>query len=258
MKSQERRWWTRQELLATLNLYCRTPFGKLHKSNPSIIALASVMGRSPSALAMKLVNFASLDPYHKARDIKGLGNVSNADRAIWDEFYSDRENLVIASQDAITSFAHQQNQLYKTIRISKIRNKPTETTRETKVRLAQSFFRDIVLASYNNQCAVCKLNLSMLLIASHIIPWAQDQSRRVDPTNGLALCTLHDRAFDRGLITLSKTLQVIVSKKAKKSSDSPLQKVALSDIDGLTIDSPGHFEPDEKAVKYHRENIFVH
>ena len=54
--------WTRSELLAALNMYCQLPFGRLHASNPAIIQLAHAMERSPAALAMKLVNIASLDP----------------------------------------------------------------------------------------------------------------------------------------------------------------------------------------------------
>ena len=54
--------WTREHRLIALNLYCKLPFGKLHKDNPIIKEVAAKMGRTPSSLAMKLCNFASLDP----------------------------------------------------------------------------------------------------------------------------------------------------------------------------------------------------
>ena len=54
--------WTREQLLVAFNLYCQLPFGKLHSRNPDIIRLAEMIGRNPGALAMKLVNIASLDP----------------------------------------------------------------------------------------------------------------------------------------------------------------------------------------------------
>jgi len=50
--------WQEDELLLTLH---RTSFGKLHKSNLEIIQLANTIGRTPSAVAMKACNFASLD-----------------------------------------------------------------------------------------------------------------------------------------------------------------------------------------------------
>lgn len=75
--------WQEDELLLTLHLYCRTPFGKLHKTNPDIIQLAKIIGRSPSAVALKVINFASLDP---AFNPKGTSNVSKADRMLWNAF----------------------------------------------------------------------------------------------------------------------------------------------------------------------------
>jgi len=54
--------WTRLQLLVAFNLYCQMPFGKLHSRNPEIIKYAGLIGRTSSALAMKLSNIASLDP----------------------------------------------------------------------------------------------------------------------------------------------------------------------------------------------------
>lgn len=206
---------------------------------------------------MKLCNFASLDPYKKARKIKGLKNVSNADRVIWEEFLDDNEKLAIESQRAIEELAIKKASLRKIIKISPYEKFETETTRETKVRLAQNFFRGIVLASYGYECAICRLNVVELINASHIIPWRQDFSRRVDPTNGLALCALHDRAFDRGFFTISSSLKVIISKRVKYDTTSRLQRIALLEIDGIRMEIPERFEPDAKALQYHRDNIFI-
>lgn len=79
--------WTRDELILAVNLYCKLPFGKMHKSNPEIIRFASLIGRTPSSIALKLGNFASFDPTLKARGIKGASNASKLDKIIWDEFY---------------------------------------------------------------------------------------------------------------------------------------------------------------------------
>jgi len=76
--------WTRDQLLLALRLYMRTPFGRLHRHNPEIIRLAGQIGRTANALAMKACNFANLDPALQARGIRGLSNLSQADRQIWD------------------------------------------------------------------------------------------------------------------------------------------------------------------------------
>jgi putative restriction endonuclease len=74
--------WTREELILAINLYCTIPFGRLHKLNPEVKSLAILIGRTPSSVAYKLVNFASLDPSLKARGIKGASNASNLERVL--------------------------------------------------------------------------------------------------------------------------------------------------------------------------------
>lgn len=74
--------WTREELILAINLYCKTPFGKMHKTNPAVIELAALIGRTPSSVGLKLGNFASFDPSLKARGIKGASNASKLDKTI--------------------------------------------------------------------------------------------------------------------------------------------------------------------------------
>jgi len=52
--------WTRQQLLVAFKLYCQMPFGKMHSRNPEIIKYADFIGRTPSALAMKLTNTSNM------------------------------------------------------------------------------------------------------------------------------------------------------------------------------------------------------
>jgi putative restriction endonuclease len=78
--------WSRDELILAINLYCKLPFGRLHRGNSGVIHLAKLIGRTSNSVAYKLVNFASLDPSLKARGIKGASNASNLDKEIWNEF----------------------------------------------------------------------------------------------------------------------------------------------------------------------------
>lgn len=70
--SQPRKLWTKDELILALNLYLKLLFGKLHSHTPEIIHLPNILGRTPSSIAMRLNNFASVDPYHQQRGIDGL------------------------------------------------------------------------------------------------------------------------------------------------------------------------------------------
>src|SRR3546814_20358058 len=82
--------WTPSQLKLAFSLYLQLPFGQFHKSNWQVQSLAALIGRSPSAVAMKLGNFASLDP---AQGGKGLQNAAAQDRKTWDEFHHDWEAL---------------------------------------------------------------------------------------------------------------------------------------------------------------------
>ena len=87
--------WTKEQLKLAFHLYCQLPFGKLHHRNKEIVVLAPLIGRTPSAVAMKLVNFASLDPAITASGRSGLGNASVLDQEVWDEFHADWEGLAL-------------------------------------------------------------------------------------------------------------------------------------------------------------------
>ena len=82
----ERRNWTREEILVAMALYHQIPFGKIGRNNPEIISLAKVLGRTPSALAMKMCNLASFDQTLRDRNVNGLSNGSKLDKEIWQEF----------------------------------------------------------------------------------------------------------------------------------------------------------------------------
>jgi hypothetical protein len=69
--------WTRGEVLQMLALHCVTAFGRFHSRNPDIIELARELDRTPSWIAMKPSNLASLDPSGRVRGIAGLADHGN-------------------------------------------------------------------------------------------------------------------------------------------------------------------------------------
>jgi putative restriction endonuclease len=244
--------WTRDQLLIALRLYMRMPFGKLHRQNPEIIELAKVIGRTPDALGMKACNFASIDP---KLDRKGLSGASKADRAIWDEFVANPESLAAEAEEAferLGKLTHQEVEKDIVLPVGE-----TEVTRFVRARRVQSFFRDAVLVSYNHRCAVSGIALPELLVASHIIPWSKSVERRADPTNGLCLNALFDRAFDRGLITIDKSMNVMVSKRLEKVVSNLELQCSLLEAHGHEIYMPKRFKPDPEALAYHRDVVFV-
>ncbi len=246
--------WAADELLVAFRLYCRTPFGKLHQRNPEIVELSRKLGRTPSAIVMKACNFASLDPEQRKRHITALQNASQADRQLWDRFQENPEEVASEAEAAYAEVTGREAEALDTE--FEPPQGPSETSRLVHVRRVQAFFRDTVLVSYENRCALSDLALPDLLNASHIIPWKADVQRRADPRNGIALNALYDRAFDRGLITFDSSLRVVLSRRLQKGKVSPFHRDALLRLEGRKLRSPTRFPPDPEAIAYHREHIF--
>lgn len=204
---------------------------------------------------MKLVNFASLDPAQKKRNIKGLGNVSSLDRAIWEEFEAAPNSVAEQSEEEF-------NRLSVPVEASleaepQLPEGSTEKQLSRPMRLVQSFFSRSVLASYGFKCSFCGLEVRSLLNASHIIPWKISVELRADPRNGFCLCVLHDRAFDRGLISVDADSRLLISKRLKKTNPVPLHRVGLLELEGQRISLPGRFLPHISCLEYHRTSIFA-
>lgn len=246
--------WTRHDLIIAFNLYCQTPYGKIHHRNPLIIQVASKLGRTPSALAMKMLNFASLDPRIINSGRHGLGNAANSDRAVWQEFHADWEKAALEAQmwlkakDLIlpSAVAEPSTADYA----GETRNSMVE------VRLKQSFFRQAVISSYRGRCCMTGLADQRLLIASHIIPWSEDKANRLNPSNGLCLSALHDKAFDKGLITVMPDWKIRISKELLKAKDEFCDS-AINSLDGKQIELPEKFLPSTDFLAYHNKNVFV-
>ena len=242
--------WSRDDLLVAMHLYCQMPFGQFHSRNPTIIATASAMGRTPSSLAMKLCNLASLDPAHQARGVAGLSGASQADRAVWAAFQADWDGMAGASAAAVEGLA--------VVGMAKTNPAaPTEATAIVRVRRGQDFFRAAVLTAYGRRCCLTGCDVEDFLVASHIVPWAEDAGHRLNPCNGLCLAPLQDRAFDRGYITLDDDLRVLVSRQLRLHEGSSEVLGQLVGLEGVRIRVPERFAPDVELVRRHRERVFA-
>lgn len=248
----ERRLWNRDELILTINLYCKTSFGRLHKSNPGVIELSNFINRTPSALAWKLVNFASLDPSLQARGIKGASNSSKLDKEIWEEFFNDWDNLSFQSEMLLTEKKREKiENIYPEIK----NKKGEEKVRLIKTRVNQSFFRSSLLASYNNTCCITGIKTSEFLIAGHIIPWAKDVKNRLNPQNGLLLNSLHDKAFEYGFITITDNYKILVCSDLLNSKRES-NKTYFVSFHNKDIILPNRFLPNKEFLRIHNNERF--
>lgn len=249
--------WIRAETLAALHVYFQLPFGQLHHRQPLIRQLAEWMGRTPGAVALKLVNFASLDPQVRASGRVGMGNAANLDKHIWAELN--------AHWDAVATEAALAYERYGSTfgvvpgadvvdDVPEIAEGKTITA-TVQVRVNQARFRRTVLASYNASCCISGLAVPRLLVASHIVPWSIDHHNRLNPRNGLCLSALHDRAYDQGLMTVLPDFTVRVSPELRAASTDAFTQTAIAAFDGKPIRLPERFKPDEAFLAAHAQRF---
>jgi putative restriction endonuclease len=248
--------WSKEELVVAFNLYCKIPFGKIHYTNPQVSELARIIGRTPSAVALKLVNFDRLDPKLQARRIAGMSHGSKAENEIWDEFYGSWEDLAYESELVLARFKGESIEQSAGLDAAWLPKEGRTRERMVKVRVNQNFFRAVVLASYDNRCCITGIPTADLLVASHIVPWSIDEVNRMNPANGLCLNLLHDKAFDRGLITITPDYKVKLSRALLKRRKNRSIKAFFLSYEHKAIRLPHRFLPDTTFLQYHNDKVF--
>ena len=246
--------WTREEEIIVFNLYCKIPFQKSSKFHPEVIRIAKLIGRSPSAVNMKIGNFGRMDPALKEKKITGLTNGSKLDADIWNEFHNNWDELAYQSECLISQLSNSdsvQNQ-YQSNGILE----GGEKIVTVKARINQNFFRKAILSSYGC-CCVTGIATEQLLIASHIKPWKDcNANEKTDPRNGLCLNALHDKAYDRGLITVTPDFKIHISKRIKDIYQGKVIKEYFDCYDGKKIIIPEKFLPNKSFLEYHNDMIY--
>lgn len=244
--------WTREEHILAFNLYCKIPFGNMYARNPEIIALAKALGRSPNALALKLSNFARLDPELQARGIKGMQHGAKGEIEVWREFDNNPETLAFESERLLSQFTGRKLEDIAEIDERELPKEGRERERMVRVRVNQHFFRAAVLSAYDHKCCVTGLAIPELLVASHIVPWAADPKQRMNPRNGLCLNALHDRAFDRKLMFVAQDMTVRFHEKLVRAEKKSPGLDWLLSYEGTPICMPRKFKPDAALLASHR------
>ena len=250
--------WSRDETILAFDLYCRTPFSKISQHNPDIIALAHLLGRTPGSVGLKMHNLAHYDPELRQRNVTAMSHGSKLDGEIFNEFSNDWEQLSYNAQ--LIKAKMENKDISEIVDLGDINLIPAGEYRERtmKTRVGQYFFRMAVLNSYDNRCCVTGLNKSELLVASHIKPWkvSDEKTERTNPMNGLCLNSLHDKAFDRGLITLDAHYRIVVSKNIRDAEMDSTTRAWFLSYDKKQINLPSKFLPAKEFIEYHNDMIF--
>lgn len=258
-----RRIWTREEFILVLNLYTKIPYGQFHARNKEIIKLATLIDRSPGAVAYKLVHFSGLDQFHKNRGIKGLANPGQNAINIYNEFISNWNEMIFESELLL---AKRENKLIDELHPPRLIKIDADIllgkiglTKQalTKIRVNQSIFRKVIIANYFNKCAVCNLDVPDLLIAGHILKWSENFTERLNPANGICLCNIHDKAYECGYLGIDPNYKIVISNRLNKIKDTQTSEAYFVRFQNKTINLPDKFCPEPEYLKTHHDKIFL-
>jgi HNH endonuclease len=126
----------------------------------------------------------------------------------------------------------------------------TEKKALIRLRVGQGWFRDKLVERWKG-CSVSEVRTQSFLIASHIKPWSQCESReeRLSPANGLLLTPNLDKLFDRGFITFHDRSEMVISSELGQYERALFN---ISQNSRLRV----VFEDMRPYLKWHRENVF--
>ena len=122
-----------------------------------------------------------------------------------------------------------------------------------KTRVNQDLFRRIMLDTYRHSCCLTGIGIDELLVASHIVSWSEDAGNRLNPRNGLCLNALHDKAFDKGLISFDDNLCLLVSGEIEEHFANQTIEANFASFEGKPISLPEQFTPAPEFLAEHRK-----
>lgn len=247
--------WTDDEMILVLDLYFKLPFGRLNRCTPEVKKLAKLIGRTDNSVALRLVNFAACDPVIIESGRHGMASGAKRCQPFWDAYCNNREELYLRAEQIKAQIKHQNIESYLNLTPEDFIGKERETVIQARVN--QTTFREMVLNYYENRCAISGIDIPSLLVASHIVPWVENVNHRLNPSNGVCLSSLYDKAFDGGLITIRDDYTVQLSKELEEHSQKEYFQVFFMKIKDRPIWVPEMYAPDVDFLHYHQSTIFA-
>ena len=255
--------WSRDEFMLVMNLYTKLRYGQFNYRNTDVIQLANLIGKTPGAVAFKLVHLSRQDPKHKNR-VKGLANPGKNAIEMYNEFANNWDEMLYESEVLLAKYQNKkveeisldQNEIQEIENDILYGKEGKNIERIVKTRVNQSLFRKVVINNYSNSCTICSLNIQSLLVASHILKWSESKEHRLNPTNGLCLCNIHDRAFELGYIAINSDYSILISNELKQVKEKETFSSLFGRHEHKSIILPDKFHPNPDFLESHLNNTF--
>ncbi|ABR48302.1 conserved hypothetical protein [Alkaliphilus metalliredigens QYMF] len=119
-------------------------------------------------------------------------------------------------------------------------------------------FREKILRAYEYKCAVCGFNVrlgnNLIAVEAAHIKWHQAGGPD-NENNGMALCVMHHKLFDRGVFTLTSSRKLLVAERAHGTNGF---EEWLMRYHGKEITAPirPEYKPEDSYVNWHVKEVF--
>ncbi|MGG0033598.1 phosphorothioated DNA-binding restriction endonuclease [Priestia megaterium] len=119
-------------------------------------------------------------------------------------------------------------------------------------------FREKILQAYGYNCAVCGFNVrlghNLVGVEAAHIKWHQAGGPDIE-SNGIALCSMHHKLFDRGVFTFSDHNELLVATQAHGTNGF---EEWLMKFHGQKLRDPIHpaYQPSEDFLGWHVREVF--
>jgi len=178
--------------------------------------------------------------------------------ALIDTYFAAEVRVKVLEQGHLNYAAYQYSEkLLQAAEEEKPFEKP-EDEPDWQKKIRDSGFRRTIVNLYQHRCALCGIRMltpegHTIVDAAHVKPWKDSFDDR--PTNGMALCKLCHWSFDKGLMSVGKDYEVLVSKRVQVEKNLPGHILTLSDRSIFTPDEK-KFWPEQDNLHWHRKRIF--
>lgn len=183
-----------------------------------------------------------------------MPNASKKDGEIFEQFYSDREDLAFKSELIRAEYEEKTIEEKLHHELPELENFiGEEKQRYVKTRVNQYFFREVILANYDGKCAITGIDIPQMIFASHIIPWSKNKEQRLNPANGICLSAHFDMAFDKGLISFDSDYKLILRPILKENDTKLYFPYWFQQFEGVQLNLPLKAKPEMEFLEWHRE-----
>lgn len=119
-------------------------------------------------------------------------------------------------------------------------------------------FRNQVLNAYEYRCAICDFNVrlgdTLVAVEAAHIKWHQAGGPGSEQ-NGIALCSLHHKLFDRGVFTLNNAMVLKVAENAHGTHGMEERLMRFNGQEIRKPRQPDHY-PEENFINWHVREVF--